>query len=74
MGDAATPYTDPLCGCHDLTGDGKPVIKLFFDSRSLAAVLELESFVRNDLVELTVSGAFLNGREFIASDCIRIVQ
>ena len=71
--DVATPFEGELCDCHELEGDGYLDLAMKFNSSELTEALMLENFEHDALVELVVSGTLLDGTEFAASDCIRIV-
>ncbi len=71
--DVATPFDGELCDCHDLDGDGITDLSMRFRTDDVVAALELDDLPAGDLVELVVSGALLDGTEFSASDCIRLV-
>ena len=71
--DMATPFDGQLCGCHEVEGDGITDLSVKFRSDDLVAALELDDLPAGDLVELVVSGMLLDGTEFSASDCIRLV-
>jgi len=73
ISDVATPFTGELCDCHNLTGDGIDDLSLKFLTRELVETLDLRSVPRHTFVTLTISGSLLDGSEFSASDCIRIV-
>jgi hypothetical protein len=71
--DVGTPYDGELCGCHDLNGDGVMDLIMKFKTADLVAALEMDEFDPGALVELTVGGNMLDGKEFHASDCVRLV-
>ena len=71
--DVATPFNGELCDCHELTGDGIDDLSMKFKSQEVVAALELNDLPPGALVELCVSGELLDGTEFEACDCIRVV-
>ncbi len=71
--DVATPFDGEPCGCHDLAGDGIDDLSMRFKSQEVVAALELNDLPPGALVELCVSGELLDGTEFEACDCIRVV-
>ncbi len=70
--DVATPFSGPLCDCHELRGDGIDDLGMKFSTRKLVRNLELESLSVGTEVPLTVSGTLRDGTPFEASDCILI--
>jgi len=70
--DVASPFDGEPCDCHTLTGDGIDDLVLKFSIVELAEALELDSIERGTVLTLTVSGTFLNGGAFSASDCILV--
>ena len=73
ISDVGTPYDGELCGCHDLNGDGIMDVSMKFKTHDLVAVLQMDEFDPGALVELVVGGNMLDGTEFHASDCVRLV-
>ncbi len=71
--DVATPFNGELCDCHELTGDGIDDLSMKFKSQEVVAALELNDLPPGAPVELCVGGELLDGTEFEACDCIRIV-
>jgi hypothetical protein len=71
--DVGTPYEGELCGCHDLNGDGIMDLVMKFKTEDLVMALQMDEFDPGALVELTVGGNMLDGKEFHASDCVRLV-
>ena len=71
--DVATPFDGETCDCHDLEGDGFLDLSMHFLSDEVVEALQLNDLPAGDLVELVVSGTLLDGTEFSASDCIRLV-
>lgn len=71
--DVATPFNGELCDCHELTGDGIDDLSMKFKSQEVVAALELNDLPPGALVELCVSGELLDGTEFEACDCVRLV-
>ncbi len=70
--DVASSFDGEFCDCHALMGDGIDDLILKFSTVELADVLELDSIERGTLMTLTVSGTFLDGGAFSASDCILV--
>lgn len=69
--DIATPYTKPLCGCHQLTGDGVKDLSLKFDNLKIAATLGTPD--KKDAIKLTLTGTLNDGITLIeGQDCILI--
>jgi hypothetical protein len=73
IADTATPLDGEPCACHELEGDGIADLNMKFDRSTTTDILELGDLPGCDLVELEVSGTFLDGTEFAARDCIRLV-
>jgi len=73
MADAATPFEGELCDCHELGGDGILDLSMKFRTQEVVESLELGDLADGAFVELEVSGTLLDGTEFAASDCIRLV-
>jgi len=71
--DVATPFPGEPCDCHDLAGDGIDDLSMKFKSQEVVAALELNDLPPGAPVELCVGGELLDGTEFEACDCIRIV-
>ncbi len=70
--DVATPFSGPLCDCHELRGDGIDDLGMKFSTRKLVRSLELASVSPGTEVPLTLSGTLRDGTPFEASDCIVI--
>jgi len=69
--DVATPYLEPLCGCHELTGDGFTDLSLKFDNPSIAPTLGNPD--KGDQLTLTLTGTLNDGITFIeGQDCVLI--
>ncbi|UCG33653.1 MAG: choice-of-anchor J domain-containing protein, partial [Phycisphaerales bacterium] len=71
--DVGTPYDGELCGCHDMNGDGVMDLVMKFKTADLVAALQMDEFEPGALVELVVGGNMLDGKEFHAEDCVRLV-
>lgn len=71
--DNATPFEGDACDCHELQGDGIIDVAMKFYSAQLSTTLELGAVPNGESVELVVSGLFLDGTAFTASDCVVIV-
>ena len=69
--DVATPFDGQPCDCHELTGDGIVDLSMKFKTDDVVATLGM--FEGEGPYELVVTGMLLDGTEFSASDCIRIV-
>ncbi len=72
--DVGTPYGGPLCGCHELEGDGVTDLAMKFSRSEMTTVLDLDGLAVGDEVEIVVTGTLADGCEFVARDCIRIVH
>ncbi|MHC4090078.1 MAG: hypothetical protein ACYSVY_07335, partial [Planctomycetota bacterium] len=59
-----------LCDCHDLNGDGEDDLSMKFKTNDLVEALELNDLPAGALVELVVTGSFLDGTPFTAADCV----
>jgi hypothetical protein len=70
--DQATPYAGPLCGCHTLTTDGWVDLNLTFKNAAVTTAFQLNSLSLGQNVTLQVTGTFVDGTPFSASDCIRL--
>ncbi len=71
--DVATPFNGELCDCHVLTGDGIDDLSMKFKSQEVVVALELNDLPPGALVERCAGGEPLDGTEFKACDCIRLV-
>ena len=71
--DVATPFDGEPCDCHEETGDGIVDLSMKFQSEQLVSELLLDDLPSGALVELTLTGTTLDGTEFQANDCIRLV-
>ena len=71
--DVATPFEGEPCACHEMEGDGIDDLAMKFETQILVAELQLNEFPGGTFVELVLSGEFLDGTRFGATDCIRIV-
>ncbi len=71
--DVATPFDGELCDCHEEDGDGITDLAMKFKSQDVVSELQLNGLPPGDLVELCVSGMTLDGSEFEACDCVRLV-
>jgi hypothetical protein len=72
-GDLATPFTEMLCGCHELKDDGFMDLSLKFDSQTVVSALQLNDLPAGAMVVLKTTGMLWDGRPFEAKDCIRLV-
>ncbi len=70
--DVSTPFSGPLCDCHELRGDGIDDLGMKFSTRKLVRSLELAGLSPGASVPLTLSGTLRDGTPFEASDCILI--
>ena len=73
IGDSATAFGGELCDCHELEGDGIDDVNMKFKSQDVVDALQLNDLPAGALVELVLTGTLLDGTEFSASDCIRLV-
>ncbi len=71
--DVSTPFDGELCDCHEETGDGILDLSMKFQSEEVVSELLLDDLSPGELVELTLTGTTLDGTEFQANDCIRLV-
>jgi subtilisin-like proprotein convertase family protein len=71
--DVGTPFEGETCECHELTSDGYLDLSMKFKTVDLVEALELDDLLSGGLVELVVSGQLLDGTDFQASDCVRLV-
>jgi hypothetical protein len=70
--DVATPSRlRVVCPCHIPEPDGYMDMELKFRKRDIARVLS--SAKHGDWVQLTLSGRLMDGTEFTARDCVRII-
>jgi hypothetical protein len=72
IGDLATPFGGPLCSCHTLTADGWNDLNMSFKNAAVTAAFRLNNLSPGQDVVLELSGTFVDGTPFIASDCIRL--
>jgi hypothetical protein len=70
--DIATIFDGETCDCHDLEGDGIVDLQLKFRNDQLVPELDLLTLVQGTFVPLEVSGEFLDGTPFSATDCVRL--
>jgi subtilisin-like proprotein convertase family protein len=70
--DTATPFDGELCDCHEAEGDGVMDLNFKFRANEMAN-LGLGDTGPGSHVELVLRGSLLDGTEFVASDCVRIV-
>ncbi len=69
----ATPFVDPPCRCHDLSGDGFNDLILRFKTSEVVQKLELTHAGNIGEVQLIMIGAFDNGSNFVSTpDCVVI--
>lgn len=73
IGDTATPFEGDECDCHDLDGDGFNDLNLKFKSQNVVDACLLNDLPAGALVRMKVSGELLDGTEFEAFDCLRLV-
>ncbi|MHC4419825.1 MAG: hypothetical protein ACYS1E_04455, partial [Planctomycetota bacterium] len=71
--DVTTPFAGETCECDEPPADGIMDLSMKFWSSELVEALELHNLSPGDFIELELSGALLDGTEFAASDCIRLV-
>ncbi|MHC4317746.1 MAG: hypothetical protein ACYS1B_04295 [Planctomycetota bacterium] len=71
--DVTTPFAGDPCDCDELPADGIMDLSMKFWSNEVVEALELGDLSPGDFVELELSGTLLDGTEFAASDCIRLV-
>ncbi|MFH1314035.1 MAG: choice-of-anchor D domain-containing protein [Candidatus Eisenbacteria bacterium] len=67
--DAATPFTDNLCGCHKLGADGFEDLKIRLPIPDVASVLELAG-LEHQAVTLVINGNLAGGEPVSGRDCI----
>ena len=72
--DTGTPFEGQPCGCHALTGDGELDLDLKFDKQAVIDAFDLASIPNGTFVELEITGSLMEGGEFSARDCIKIVN
>ena len=70
--DIGTIFDGEPCDCHELEGDGIVDLQLKFRNDQLVPELDLLTFLQGTLVPLEVSGEFLDGTPFSATDCVRL--
>jgi hypothetical protein len=71
--DVTAPFVGETCECDELLPDGEMDLSMKFKSSDVVEALELDDLSSGAFVELEVSGTLLNGTEFAATDCIRLV-
>ena len=74
FGDVSTPFTEEECTCHTLTDDGVIDLIMMFRLPDLVGQLELDQVDGGASVELTLTGALLDGTVFTARDCLQVIQ
>lgn len=71
--DVSAPYQGGEdCGCTTAGPDGFVDLTFKFDKRQMRDGLGLNSFPNMSYVRLFVTGRFLDGCDFIGTDCIRV--
>jgi hypothetical protein len=70
--DIATIFDGGPCDCHELEGDGLVDVQLKFRNDQLVPELDLLTALQGTLLPLEVSGEFLDGTPFSATDCVRL--
>ncbi len=69
----ATPFVDPTCRCHDLSGDGFKDLALRIKTTEVVQKLELTHAGNIGEVQLIMFGAFKDGGSFVSTpDCVVI--
>jgi len=71
--DVTGPAGDGPCPCDDAGADGVDDLLMMFSTPDLVAALQLDTFSRDEFVEVVVRGALVDGRSFVGSDCLRIL-
>ena len=71
--DVAAPFDGEPCDCDVLGPDEIMDLLLKFRTPHVVQALELDGMSHGDVVELVLTGTLLDGTEFEARDCIRIV-
>ncbi len=71
--DVGTAVPGEPCDCHALGGDGILDLSMKFATQAVVAELQLNDLPAGSIVELVVSGTFLDGRPFVASNCVTLV-
>jgi hypothetical protein len=71
--DLATVYDGEPCGCRPFQGDGIDDLSMKFNTDEMVAALEMDDLPQGAIVELVVGGNLLDGTEFHAEDCVRLV-
>ena len=72
--DTGTPFEGVPCDCHDLTGDGEMDLDLKFDKQEVVEAFGLRDEEDGAFVELKINGLVKGEIEFVARDCIRIIN
>jgi len=73
IANVGTPSDGDPCECHQLGSDGIDDLSMKFKVDQLVPALQLNSVSPGAFVELVLSGTLIDGRGFVASDCVRIV-
>jgi hypothetical protein len=71
--DVATPLAGEPCDCHELGGDGILDLAMKFKTQDVVEALGLDGVPGGESVEFVISGTLLDGTEFAARDCVRLV-
>jgi hypothetical protein len=72
--DVTTPlYSQDVCDCHDLNGDGFDDLVMQFDAQELATELDLNGLPPCSVLELVVRGSTLGGDDIEGADCVAVV-
>ncbi|MHC4589736.1 MAG: hypothetical protein ACYTAQ_10460 [Planctomycetota bacterium] len=71
--DVTAPFAGETCECDELLADGIMDLSMKFWANDVVEALELDDLPAGEFVELELSGTLLDGTEFAARDCIRLV-
>ncbi|MCE9594390.1 MAG: PKD domain-containing protein [Planctomycetes bacterium] len=72
ISDVATPYVGGLCGCHKKNGDCKKDLVVTFSGSKVVKDLYLDKEKNGADVKLALRGKLLDGRDFVAEDCVHV--
>ena len=70
--DVATPFEGKLCDCHTAGKDGILDLRAKFKTADMEAAFGFDAEPTGTVIELTLTGALLDGTPFQANDCITI--
>jgi hypothetical protein len=71
--DVAAPVEEDECTCQEVGPDGFADLVIHFSRREIISALGLGAMARDTEVPITVTGELLDGTQFEATDCVRLI-